>query len=143
MYSFIFLMLPRPPKPTRTDPLVPYTTLFRSTKILDTLIRHRLADSSGSADLTVKELRFNEAFQPDQLTSLALGVVANVQGSVVGDGRIEWTAGGVTSRGTFATADTSLAAAFGPVTGLTPTLSFDRSEEHTSELQSLLRNSSA
>lgn len=95
------------------------------TKILDTLIRHRFADSSGSADLTVKELRFGEAFQPDQLTSLALGVVANVQGSVVGDGRIEWTAEGVTSRGTFATADTSLAAAFGPVTGLTTTLGFD------------------
>jgi hypothetical protein len=95
------------------------------TKILDTLIRHRLSDSSGSADLAVKELRFTEAFQPDQLTSLALGVVANVRGSVVGDGRIEWTANGVTSRGTFATADTSLAAAFGPVTGLTTTLSFD------------------
>lgn len=95
------------------------------TKILDTLIRHRLADSKGSADLVVKELRFNEAFQPDQITSLALGVVANVRGSVVGDGRIEWTADGVTSRGTFATADTSLAAAFGPVTGLTTTISFD------------------
>jgi translocation and assembly module TamB len=95
------------------------------TKIFDTLIRHRLSDSSGSADLTVKELRFDEAFQPDQLTSLALGVVANVRGSVVGDGRIEWTADGVTSRGTFATADASLAAAFGPVTGLTTTISFD------------------
>ncbi len=95
------------------------------TKILDTVIRHRLSDSSGSADLAVKELRFGDTFQPDQLTSLALGVVANVQGSVVGDGRIDWTAGGVTSRGTFATADTSLAAAFGPVTGLTTTLSFD------------------
>lgn len=95
------------------------------TKILDAVIRHRLADSNGSADLTVRELRFNKAFQPDQLTSLALGVVANVQGSVVGDGRIDWTAEGVTSRGTFATADTSLAAAFGPVTGLTTTISFD------------------
>ncbi|AJA08887.1 hypothetical protein SKP52_09900 [Sphingopyxis fribergensis] len=95
------------------------------TKILDTVIRHRIADSSGSADLTVNELRFNDAFQPDQLTSLALGVVANVHGSVVGDGRIDWTADGVTSRGTFATADTSLAAAFGPVTGLTTTISFD------------------
>lgn len=95
------------------------------TKVLDTLIRHRLSDSRGSADLAVRELRFSETFQPDQLTSLALGVVANVRGSVVGDGRIEWTADGVTSRGTFATADTSLAAAFGPVTGLTTTISFD------------------
>ena len=96
-----------------------------STKILDAIIRHRMADGSGSADLLVKELRFDERFQPDQLTSLALGVVANVQGSVVGDGRIEWTADGVTSRGTFATADASLAAAFGPVSGLTSTLTFD------------------
>ena len=95
------------------------------TKILDTIIRHRLADSSGSADLIVKELRFNDGFQPDQLTSLALGVVANVQGSVVGDGRIDWTVARVTSRGTFATADTNLAAAFGPVSGLTTTLTFD------------------
>ncbi|MDO9367002.1 MAG: YdbH domain-containing protein [Sphingopyxis sp.] len=95
------------------------------TKILDTVIRHRLSDSSGSADLIVRELRFGDAFQPGQLTSLALGVVANVQGSIVGDGRIEWTAKGVTSRGTFATADLDLAAAFGPVSGLTTTLSFD------------------
>lgn len=95
------------------------------TKILDTVIRHRLADGSGSADLMVRELRFDERFQPDQLTSLALGVVANVQGSVVGDGRIDWTPAGVTSSGTFATADANLAAAFGPVTGLTTTLTFD------------------
>ncbi len=95
------------------------------TRILSTVIRHRFADSSGSADLIVRELRFDERFQPDQLTSLALGVVANVEGSIVGDGRIEWTAAGVTSRGTFATADANLAAAFGPVKGLTTTLTFD------------------
>ncbi|WP_428629300.1 YdbH domain-containing protein [Sphingopyxis sp.] len=95
------------------------------TKILDTIIRHRFTDGSGAADLLVRELRFGDSFQPDQLTSLALGVVANVQGSVVGDGRIEWTADGVTSRGTFATAGADLAAAFGPVTGLTTTLTFD------------------
>lgn len=95
------------------------------TKILDTIIRHRFADGSGTADLKVDELRFDEAFQPDQLTYLAKGVVANVQGSVVGDGRIEWNAAGVTSRGTFATAGADLAAAFGPVKGLTATLSFD------------------
>ncbi|WP_447762693.1 intermembrane phospholipid transport protein YdbH family protein [Sphingopyxis panaciterrae] len=94
-------------------------------RVVDTVIRHRLADGTGSADLKVRELRFGETFQPDQLTRLALGVVANVKGSVVGDGRIDWSPAGVTSRGTFATADTSLAAAFGPVTGLTTTLTFD------------------
>src|SRR3546814_9186477 len=28
--SFFFLMIPRPPRSTRTDTLLPYTTLFRS-----------------------------------------------------------------------------------------------------------------
>ncbi|WP_374524847.1 YdbH domain-containing protein [Sphingopyxis sp.] len=97
----------------------------KGVKILDTVIHHALGNGTGFADLIVKELRFDDRFQPDMLTPLALGVVANVQGSVVGDGRIEWTPGGVTSRGTFATANTDLAAAFGPVTGLTATLSFD------------------
>lgn len=95
------------------------------TKILDTVITHDLSSGAGHADLRVDELRFGDDFQPDQLTSLALGVVANVQGSVVGDGRIDWTPDGVTSRGTFATANADLAAAFGPVTGLTATLTFD------------------
>jgi hypothetical protein len=94
-------------------------------RVVDTVIHHRLGDGTGSADLRVKELRFGETFQPNQLTRLALGVVANVQGSVVGDGRIDWSPGDVTSRGTFATANTNLAAAFGPVTGLTTTLTFD------------------
>ncbi len=111
------------------DGVVEATAGFREqksgTKIVDTVIRHRFDSGTGSADLRVKELRFDESFQPDQLTSLALGVVANVDGSVVGDGRIEWTPEGVTSHGTFATANADLAAAFGPVTDLTTTLTFD------------------
>jgi translocation and assembly module TamB len=95
------------------------------THVLDTVIQHRLATGTGHADLKVAELRFNDNFQPDQLSRLALGIVANVQGSVVGDGRIDWSPAGVTSRGTFATANTNLAAAFGPVTGATTTLVFD------------------
>lgn len=93
--------------------------------ILKTVIRHDLASGKGFSDLNVDELRFDDSFQPADLTRLALGVVANVDGSVVGQGRIDWSPGGVTSRGTFATADTNLAAAFGPVTGLTTTLTFD------------------
>src|SRR3546814_5930138 len=30
MFRFFFLMIRRPPRSTRTDPLFPYTTLFRS-----------------------------------------------------------------------------------------------------------------
>src|SRR3546814_9202338 len=36
--SFFFLMIPRPPRSTRTDTLFPYTTLFRSKRGLP---RHR------------------------------------------------------------------------------------------------------
>ena len=93
--------------------------------ILDTVIRHELGSGTGFADLKVSDLRFGDAFQPDQLTRLALGVVANVQGTVTGDGRIDWSPDGVTSRGSFTTAGTDLAAAFGPVTGVTATLTFD------------------
>lgn len=95
------------------------------THVLDTAIAHDLGSGTGHADLKVPELRFGETFQPDQLTRLALGVIANVRGSVVGDGRIDWSPDGVTSRGTFATANTDLAAAFGPVAGATTTLTFD------------------
>src|SRR3546814_8696139 len=41
-YSFVFLMIRRPPRSTRTDTLFPYTTLFRSAsldKVLDQWIR--------------------------------------------------------------------------------------------------------
>lgn len=93
-------------------------------KILDAVIHHDLEPGTGFADLDVPEIRFDEGFQPDQLTRLALGVVANVQGSLVGGGRIEWSPLAVTSHGTFATANTDLAAAFGPVKGLTTTLTF-------------------
>src|SRR3546814_15311386 len=34
---FVFLMLRRPPRSTRTDTLFPYTTLFRSIEILDAI----------------------------------------------------------------------------------------------------------
>src|SRR3546814_17261582 len=32
-YLFFFLMIPRPPRSTRTDTLFPYTTLFRSASL--------------------------------------------------------------------------------------------------------------
>src|SRR3546814_19689385 len=55
---------------------------------------------------------------PEDLTRVALGVVANVQGAVSGTGQIRWDRNSVSSDGRFGTQDMSLAAAFGPVTGL-------------------------
>src|SRR3546814_5128587 len=35
MYTMLFLMIRRPPRPTRTDTLFPYSTLFRARWVLD------------------------------------------------------------------------------------------------------------
>jgi hypothetical protein len=87
-------------------------------------IAHDLASGEGSARFALEELRFGTALQPDDLTPLALGVVANVDGAVSGDGAVRWTADTVTSEGRFVIRDMNLAAAFGPVEKLSTSLVF-------------------
>lgn len=94
------------------------------TKVADVTISHRLNDGSGSATLDVPRLAFAKGFQPDLLTPLTFGVIADVEGDVSGQGRIAWDANGVTSTGTFRTPDMALAAAFGPVEGLAGEIHF-------------------
>ncbi|MES2497016.1 MAG: YdbH domain-containing protein [Pseudomonadota bacterium] len=81
-------------------------------------VRHDLSTSKGDALLDVEQLRFGKALQPEAVTPLTLGMIANVNGSISGQGRIRWADGDVTSDGEFRTAGTNFAAAFGPVTGL-------------------------
>jgi len=89
-------------------------------------IAHDLGMGSGSAVLDIPSLRFGKALQPEQLTRLTLGVIANVEGSVSGRGDIAWDARGVTSSGRFRTDGAlNLAAAFGPVEGLRGEIVFD------------------
>ena len=95
-----------------------------SQRVVDVAIRHDLSDGTGYADLAVPGIRFGRALQPDTLTRLALGVVANVDGVVTGGGRIDWSAAGVTSTGAFSTEDLDFAAPFGPVEGASGTIRF-------------------
>ncbi|MEH3158018.1 MAG: YdbH domain-containing protein [Sphingomonas taxi] len=92
--------------------------------VADVAIRHALATGRGDAAIGVPGIAFTEKFQPDLLTRLTYGVVADVRGAVTGAGNIRWSPEGVTSTGTFATRDMALAAAFGPVSGITTTLRF-------------------
>lgn len=88
-------------------------------------IRHDLSRTVGDAVIDVPGIRFAErGLQPRDLTELAFGVVAAVKGEVSGRGTINWTSEGVTSVGTFRTDSLDLAAAFGPVTGLSGELRF-------------------
>lgn len=85
---------------------------------------HDLASARGHADLAVPGLLFDKGLQPTALTELARGLVANVAGTVVGSGRIDWTPQAVTSSGRFASDSLDLAAAFGPVKGASGTVVF-------------------
>lgn len=95
------------------------------THIMDVDIAHRLSSGDGYANLSVPGIQFGEGLQPEELTRLTQGVIALVQGSVRGQGRIDWTGEGtVTSSGDFTTDDANFAASFGPVTGLAGTIHF-------------------
>ncbi|KQX18228.1 hypothetical protein ASD39_17485 [Sphingomonas sp. Root50] len=87
-------------------------------------VRHDLSRGTGDAVLDVDRLRFGQALQPEAVTPLTLGMIANVFGTVNGQGRIRWADGNVTSDGEFRTDGLNLAAAFGPVTGLKGTIRF-------------------
>jgi hypothetical protein len=94
-------------------------------KVTDVDIEHNLNSGAGHAELDVPGITFGPNFQPDQLTRLTEGVVALVNGTVRGHGRIDWAgSGAVTSTGDFATQDMDLAAPFGPVTGLSTSMHF-------------------
>jgi hypothetical protein len=100
------------------------TTTDGAVKVADVAIAHDLSSGAGSADIGVTGLTFAKGFQPDVLTPLTYGVIADVVGTVTGNGHIAWTSQAVTSTGIFRTQNANLAAAFGPVTGLSGEIRF-------------------
>jgi hypothetical protein len=96
------------------------------TLVTDVAIEHKLSTGAGHADLDVPGLTFGPSLQPDELTRLTEGVIALVNGTVTGHGRIDWNSlGKVTSTGDFSTANMDLAAPFGPVEGMSGTIHFN------------------
>jgi len=81
-------------------------------------LAHDLSRGTGHADLVVGGIAFSKGFQPEELTPLTYGVIAEVNGTISGEGHIRWTSDGVSSDGVFRTSGTDLAAAFGPVSGV-------------------------
>src|SRR3546814_10875802 len=122
-----FLMIRRPPRSTRTDTLFPYTTLFRSD--LPRPAPHRNARTWRTA------------------SSIFGGDGTQARSSSRANGIGEW--GPVTMAGGAFRLVKALAATIDAMSdarlhrgGLSSTItSRPRSEEHTSELQSLMRNS--
>src|SRR3546814_11025566 len=70
MSCFFFLMLRRPPRSTRTDTLLPYTTLFRSIEWPALAHRcHQLASAAHCAGLGVLQ------HQHELLVAQAIGII--------------------------------------------------------------------
>lgn len=95
------------------------------TRVTDVSVEHDLDSGAGHAILDVPGITFGANLQPEELTRLTEGVVALVEGTISGRGRIDWSGSGeVTSTGDFATRDLDLAAPFGPVEGITTSIHF-------------------
>src|SRR3546814_2959086 len=123
-------MIRRPPRSTRTDTLLPYTTLFRSNALVDHKGRRVITNNLNVANIL--------GGKPDFEVIVTGGVVRSRDRGIVGEASIDTIQqfkvdfgiigiSGIDDDGTL--------------------LDFDyrevRSEEHTSELQSLMRISYA
>src|SRR3546814_3531499 len=120
-------MIRRPPRSTRTDTLFPYTTLFRSLSQAEekTLFSH-LSDASKGAQIALRSEDFTAAMaamarlrQP--VDAFFDEVTVNAEDKALRENRLQLLS----------------------AIGATLAEVADRSEEHTSELQSLMRNSYA
>src|SRR3546814_1485622 len=112
-------MIRRPPISTRTDTLFPYTTLFRSTGMIGTFLWPQLA---GRIDRNLSGIGFLRTILLCVVVGSAATLVAMTFGLV-----IALFLGLALAMMTFPPVNTALS----------------RSEEHTSELQSLMRISYA
>src|SRR3546814_9068754 len=118
---FFFLMIRRPPRSTRTDTLFPYTTLFRSPG------RRRGVRGDRRCGRGQADRRSARAAFPRRAAQPGLGQECGRDRAVVG-----------VSRTARIDQPLSRAGRDHPVDRAVP-----RSEEHTSELQSIMRNSYA
>src|SRR3546814_9083941 len=127
-------MIRRPPRSTRTDTLFPYTTLFRSYLAAGDVFQANLSRGWCA--------RFDDALDPARLHErLREANPAPFSGLFAGDGWAVVSASPerlVSVRGDVVETR--------PIAGTRPRFDGDdagSSEEHTSELQSLMRNSNA
>lgn len=101
------------------------TRLQNTSRLARVSLRHDLDAARGDAVLDVPRLAFGDELQPEMLTPLTLGIIANVGGDVRGRGHIRWGPSGVTSDGTFETDGIGMSAAFGQVHNIKGRIAFD------------------
>src|SRR3546814_5954869 len=135
---FFFLMIRRPPRSTRTDTLFPYTTLFRSCLFGNLPYPF---DPPGDDRQDFRQ-RGQSAFPPARCTLLG----PHRQFSTFGNPDYAPPEDAMVEKMAYANRDTGNVLGAAETAGMTEYLdhpAINRSEEHTSELQSLMRISYA
>jgi hypothetical protein len=87
-------------------------------------LTHDLGRTSGTLDATIDGLRFDKGFQPEQLSKLTKGSIADASGALTGDAHIVWRGGRITSVGHVSTDGFDFASAAGPVKGVKGSVTF-------------------
>src|SRR3546814_3659800 len=121
-YLFFFLMIRRPPRSTRTDTLFPYTTLFRSA--IETIVTSDPARLMSALPIGIRKSS-STGTSSRLLHRLISSNISTGSSSRIAD-----------LSKPFASVAVAGATTFRPGTFMKK----GRSEEHTSELQSLMRN---
>src|SRR3546814_5876262 len=138
-------MIRRPPRSTRTDTLFPYTTLFRSAHVAHVDLPRRVGEHLEHVVLLPRRrfLHGKAAGSVPALLPLFLGflgvVTVHVSGMATGGGRRAGTCGGRRPPAERAALPGLLKRGDAQLAGLRQDSVLDRSEEHTSELHSLMR----
>lgn len=87
-------------------------------------LTHDLGKGSGTLDATIDALRFDRDFQPEDLSKMTRGSIADASGALTGDAHIAWNGGRITSRGHVSTDGFDFAGAVGPVKGVKGAVTF-------------------
>src|SRR3546814_7789206 len=136
VYWFFLLLKRRPPRSTRTDTLFPYTTLFRSYRDMFQRNYPKIAFRNESVlCLEAEGDRIITAGGVSAWHDLAVYLIARYCGyqRAIETAKVFLISGHSEGQSPYAVMTRPMASEDGPI----------RSEEHTSELQSLMRISSA
>jgi hypothetical protein len=83
-----------------------------------------LSRGNGRMEVAVDALTFDKGFQPEDLSKLTRGMIADASGTLTGDAHIAWNDGRITSTGHVVTNGFDFASAAGPVKGVKGSVTF-------------------
>ena len=87
-------------------------------------LTHDLGKARGTLEASIEALTFDKGFQPEDLSKLTRGAIAEAAGTLTGDAHIAWNGGKITSTGHVSTDGFDFGSAAGPVKGVKGAITF-------------------